>query len=109
MLALLRNKEEILPLQKDFAFEFPMKSLHDVYHVEQTLKDKTQIDILTAFLCTIDGRDISTKVSRILRYFFTGALASEFSFYGKRLNKRPFSDLCLKTNCRIHQTYIWSD
>lgn len=51
----------------------------------------------TAFLCTIGGRDISTKVSRILRYLFTDALASEFSFYGKRLNKRPFSDLCLKT------------
>jgi hypothetical protein len=40
---------------------------------------------------------MSSKVSRILKHLFTETLASEFSFYGKRLNKRPFSDLSLKT------------
>ncbi|XP_011874181.1 PREDICTED: uncharacterized protein LOC105565515 isoform X2 [Vollenhovia emeryi] len=96
LLALLQNKEEILPLQ-DFGFQFPMKSLHDVDYVEQILKEKTQIDILNASLSTIGGRDVSSKVARILKYLFIDALAAKFSFYGKRLNKRPFSDLCLKS------------
>ncbi|XP_067208313.1 uncharacterized protein [Linepithema humile] len=96
VLALLQNKE-VLPSHKDFAFQFPMKSFDDVNHVEDILKEKTQIDILDATLSTIGGRDVSSKVSRILKYLFIDTLAAEFSFFGKRLNKRPFSDLYLRT------------
>ncbi|KAL0114864.1 hypothetical protein PUN28_011899 [Cardiocondyla obscurior] len=74
-----------------------MKNMNDVDRVQEILKDRKQVDILNASLSSFGGRDVSSKVSRILKFLFIDELASEFSFYGKRLNKRPFSDLHLRT------------
>ncbi|KAG5877423.1 hypothetical protein JTB14_012907 [Gonioctena quinquepunctata] len=95
ILALLQNKEEAKI--KEFPFAFPMKSVDDIQALEKLLEDKKQVDVLISYLATIGGRDLSGKVSRILKHLFLDTLAAKYSFYGKRSNKRPFSELCLKT------------
>ncbi|XP_025262216.1 uncharacterized protein LOC112637211 [Camponotus floridanus] len=93
-----KNTGKNIPISDQYSSDVDSPKTPDSVPDADSASSRTEvIEQTTAFLCTIGGRDISTKISRILRYLFTDALASEFSFYGKRLNKRPFSDLCLKT------------
>lgn len=42
------------------------------------------------------GRDIANKTNRIIKQLFTDDLCKNYSFYGKRLGKNPFSNLRMK-------------
>lgn len=46
-----------------------------------------------SYLATLGGRDFTSKTNRILKYLLRDEVASNYSFYGKRMNKSPFSSL----------------
>lgn len=47
------------------------------------------------YLGSLGGRDVATKIYRVLRFVMTDTLAVQYNFYGKRSAKRPFCDLKL--------------
>ncbi|KAG5893802.1 hypothetical protein JTB14_027839 [Gonioctena quinquepunctata] len=86
--ALLQKKEAAIP--KEFPFTFPKKSVGDI----QALRKR--VDVLISYLATIGGRYLSCKVSRMLKRVFD-KLVAKYNSYRKRSDRRPFSEICLKT------------
>lgn len=45
----------------------------------------------------MSGKNITTLTNKIMKFLYTDNLAKKFSFFGKRDNKKPFSECLLKT------------
>lgn len=48
------------------------------------------------YLTTLGGKDITSRVNRILKYYLADSLAESYSFFGKRNQKKAFAVLNLK-------------
>lgn len=59
-----------------------------------------------SYFSAIGGKDVNSQVNNILRRLFTNELAKQFSFYGKRGDKKAFSTL--KTKDLIVGNYLTS-
>lgn len=51
----------------------------------------------TLYLASVGGKNVTTLTNRIMKFLYTDNLAKKFSFFGKRDNKKPFSECLLKT------------
>lgn len=49
------------------------------------------------YLASLGGKNITTLTNKIMKFLYTDNLATRFSFYGKRNNKKRFSECLLKT------------
>ncbi|KOB70073.1 PXMP2/4 family protein 4 [Operophtera brumata] len=49
-----------------------------------------------SYIKILGGRDVSTKVYRIMKWALTDQIAEQYNFYGKRSNKKPFCQLRLR-------------
>ncbi|CAG9858176.1 unnamed protein product [Phyllotreta striolata] len=77
--------------------EVPFNTLDDLNSLEEDLRSiETLSKELVSYLSTLGGKDTVTRTNRILKYLFKDAVATSFSYFGKRNNKRPFCDLLLK-------------
>lgn len=127
ILALLQKNElkkvpGILPA--DIPIKFPMDTLEHLDILENYLKEdekltnlvkkKYLLNILnttyyvlklfdfnivfqTLYLATLGGKSTNTLTNKIMKFLYTDNLAKNFSFFGKRNNKKPFSECLLKT------------
>ncbi|CAH2096792.1 unnamed protein product [Euphydryas editha] len=76
--------------------KFPIQNADELNTIEPLLEKKENYDNLVSYMRTFGGRDISSKVSRIMKFCFTDQLAEQYNFYGKRSNKKPFCKLRLR-------------
>lgn len=63
------------------------------------------MNLQTSYLSRLGGRDLVTKINKVLKHCMTNEVATRYSFYGKRQGKRPLNDLQLK-NCVIGEYLI---
>ncbi|KAI4455580.1 hypothetical protein MML48_9g00001473 [Holotrichia oblita] len=76
----------------------PLHSEDNLRTLEEYLRlSDESVIALIEYLSTLGGRDTTNKINIILKFLFTDEVASTYSFYGKRLNKKPFHQLILKT------------
>ncbi|XP_071578619.1 uncharacterized protein [Temnothorax nylanderi] len=81
----------------DIPFAFPLNTVEEVDQLDVYLKTNNNDSIaLSAYLSTLGGNHVPSKTNRILRYILADAVAVHFNFYGKRSQKKAFSDLSLK-------------
>lgn len=60
-----------------------------------------------SYLTTLGGKDLTSKTNRICKYLLTDDVTSNYSFYGKRMNKHPFSSLkCCSAILRKYFIFI---
>lgn len=57
----------------------------------------SQYCLQVSYLKSLGGRNAQDKTSRILKHLISDNVASQFNFFGKRSNKRPFSSLRLQS------------
>ncbi|XP_047986901.1 uncharacterized protein LOC125238336 [Leguminivora glycinivorella] len=77
-------------------FKFPIQNADELTTTELLIEKKENYDNLVSYMRTIGGRDIASKVSRLMKFCFTDQLAQQYNFYGKRSNKKPFCQLRLR-------------
>ncbi|KAK4878003.1 hypothetical protein RN001_010509 [Aquatica leii] len=87
-------KINILP--DNLPCDFPIKNQENLQELEVYLLDNQNFSCLVAYLAAIGGKDLTTQVNNVLRRLLSNDLASQFSFYGKRSNKKAFSTLKTK-------------
>ncbi|KAK4880332.1 hypothetical protein RN001_008478 [Aquatica leii] len=87
-------KINILP--ENLPCDFPIKNQENLQELEVYLLDNQNFSCLVAYLAAIGGKDLTTQVNNVLRRLLSNDLASQFSFYGKRSNKKAFSTLKTK-------------
>ncbi|XP_067208803.1 uncharacterized protein [Linepithema humile] len=81
----------------DTPFAFPLKTVEELDQLDVYLKTNNDDNIaLSAYLSSLGGNHVPSKTNRILKYILTDAVAINFNYYGKRSQKRAFSDLSLK-------------
>ncbi|RLU23883.1 hypothetical protein DMN91_004091 [Ooceraea biroi] len=78
---------------QDLPVNLPLSTQADLDILETYLKNSQNVSTMCSYLATLGGRDITSKTNRILKYLLTDKVASNYSFYGKRMNKSPFSSL----------------
>ncbi|KAI4455712.1 hypothetical protein MML48_9g00016783 [Holotrichia oblita] len=72
----------------------PLHSEDNLITLEEYLRlSDESVIALIQYLSTLGGRDTTNKINIILKFLFTDEVASTYSFYGKRLNKKPFHQL----------------
>ncbi|KAK4877682.1 hypothetical protein RN001_010188 [Aquatica leii] len=74
----------------DIPVQFPISTIKDINLLETHLLERQNVIALSDYLSTLGGRDIPTKTNRILKTTLSNILASEFSFFGSRSEKRAF-------------------
>ncbi|XP_036141670.1 uncharacterized protein LOC118645174 [Monomorium pharaonis] len=73
-----------------------MTTLEDIIKLEEYLEKEKNILNLGSYLSTIGGRgDITSITNKILRRLLSDTIASSYSFFGKRNNKKSFANLKL--------------
>ncbi|KAF5277527.1 hypothetical protein FQR65_LT15973 [Abscondita terminalis] len=80
----------------DLPVPLPLQHQVDVDTFEEYLSSQEHITAISSYLSTLGGRDLATKTNRVMRYLISDKLATSYSFYGKRANKKSFSNLKLK-------------
>ncbi|KAF2892805.1 hypothetical protein ILUMI_13367, partial [Ignelater luminosus] len=48
------------------------------------------------YFASIGGKDVGSRVNNVLRHLFTNSLATDYSFYGQRNEKKALNVLRLK-------------
>nr|CAI5857696.1 unnamed protein product [Callosobruchus analis] len=74
----------------------PIKLEEDLNTLDHFLKEnQKQADSLCVYLSSLGGTDVSNKTSRIIKTLLCDELTEKFSYFGKRMQKRPVHDLLL--------------
>ncbi|XP_032686624.1 uncharacterized protein LOC116851393 [Odontomachus brunneus] len=83
-------------LPENIPVHLPLKTNENLCLLEGFIVDETNSYNLHSFLSTLGGRDITSKTNKILKQLFSDELSQKYSFYGKRLPKKPFHSLLIK-------------
>ncbi|KAF5299881.1 hypothetical protein FQA39_LY11418 [Lamprigera yunnana] len=84
-------------LHENFPVSLPLQTAEDIFHFENYLLNNDNKRAVIFRLSRLGGKNLVTIVNNIMKYCLTNELACSYSFYGKRLNKRPFCGLHLKS------------
>ncbi|ENN78001.1 hypothetical protein D910_03338 [Dendroctonus ponderosae] len=84
-------------LPEDIPVSFPIRSIHDIFTLEEYLKNNEKAAELASYCATFGGKELVSKVNIILKYMLSNEVAAEFSFLGTRNGKRPFFNLALRS------------
>ncbi|KAJ8966436.1 hypothetical protein NQ314_003534 [Rhamnusium bicolor] len=82
-------------LPEDIPISLPLDNNEDLLKLETYLSETNNAATLTSHLSRLGGRDIDGKINLVLKRCLTNKLAPNFSFYGKRQEKKAFCELRL--------------
>ncbi|CAH0561685.1 unnamed protein product [Brassicogethes aeneus] len=85
------------PSLPELPVQLPVKNLVDLQLLDNYLKGNAdQSSALSSYLAILGGKDITNKITRVLKYLVVDKVAKFFNFYGKRSKKEAFCDLALR-------------
>ncbi|KAB0802310.1 hypothetical protein PPYR_04496 [Photinus pyralis] len=83
-------------LPANVPINFPISTFNDFNIFEEYLRETTNLEAVCDYLSTVGGKDATTTTNRILKRCISNSLATKFSFFGKRQNKRAINDTLFK-------------
>ncbi|KAF5276794.1 hypothetical protein FQR65_LT16173 [Abscondita terminalis] len=80
----------------DFPVTLPLHSDLEIDSLEQYLSNETKLFQLSAYLKSLGGKNAIGKTNTALKHLISNEFATQYSFFGKRGQKRAFANLHLK-------------
>ncbi|KAF5279663.1 hypothetical protein FQR65_LT15320 [Abscondita terminalis] len=88
-----KNTEHVIP---NLPVALPIKKSEELHELCTYVTSERNFEGLTRYLSTVGGANLVNKVNNIMKRCLSNKLMTEYSYRGKRGDKRAFEDLSLK-------------
>ncbi|KAF5284174.1 hypothetical protein FQR65_LT00174 [Abscondita terminalis] len=94
---LKRPPSELTQLKPEFPVSLPLENFEDFTKLETYLSQSNNQQSMCIFLSTLDRTSVISSSNSIMKFCISYNLATNFSFWGTRNNKKAFNNFIIKT------------